>query len=376
MSDPSFQVEAADAPRAAPPSPTRAGVRRVVVAFVAGLLLAELLLRWFWPAETDTAALTDRVAPFELGAIKRFSADPELYYELVPGKTSYWKTARIVIDDEGFRVSEHPTVHADGLSGKPVRFALIGPSTAFGWRVPFDDAYGEQLRRRLERAWRRPVEFRDFGVPAYNSGQEARVFETKVVPWHPDFVVWNYDHRDAYPIIKLDDPIGLPPEFGDNALHSALLKLLLRRVREHALERTRFRGEPYTSHKDYLTSGRPYDEHLAALRRMAERAAQAKLPIVMFVHDAFIERLPADREHFELLHAPLLPKLAALPSVRVLDLFPRYQEVMEQRGWSDLKPWWIALSPPDGHPNVEGHAFIADELARFILAQPDLAPAK
>src|SRR5262249_4885383 len=254
------------------------------------------------------------------------------------------------------------------------RSARLARRPAFGRRVPFDDCYGEQLRRRLEARWKRPVELRNFGVPAYNSIQEARLFETRVVPWHPDFVVWNYDHRDAYPILQTNDPIGLPPEYGDNALHSALLKLLARRVREHELESRRLRPG-YTVHTDYLASGGDYDVHLAALTRMAELAAQAKVPVVLFIHDVILQRPPADADHFDVLHRPLLDFFRKrAPNVHVLDLYPRLQEIMQERGWTDLKAWWISQKPVDAHPTPEGHAFVAEELEKFIAGLPDVGP--
>jgi hypothetical protein len=364
-------VTPGDVPRAS----SRRKLAIVAAALLAGVLVTELGLRWFWPGEVDSNTLRERAAVFQLETMKRYSADPVLYYEMLPDHTFFANRAKFVIDHEGYRVPDHPVEHAPDAAGAPIRFALVGPSTAFGWRIAFDDCYGEQLRRRLEARWKRPLELRDFGVPAYNSIQEARVFETRVLPWHPDFVVWNYDHRDAYPILLPTDPVGLPPEYGDNALHSATWKLLRRRLREHELEARRFNGTAYTVHTDYLTSGRDYDAHLAALQRMAGLAEQAKLPVVLFIHDAIIQRLPEDADHFDVLHRPLLEFFRTrTPQVHVLDLFPRYQAVMQERGWPDLKPWWISLKPVDAHPTPECHAFIADQLDQFIATLPEIGP--
>lgn len=354
----------------------RARLLIVAGALLAGSLVSEVALRCFWPGEFDTALLRERVQPFELATMTRYSNDPVLYYEMRPDNTFFpLPTAKTVVDHEGYRVPDHPVVHAADATGAPIRFALVGPSTAFGWRVKFDECYGEQLRRRLEARWKRPVEFRNFGVPAYNSVQQLRVFETKVLPFKPDFVVWNYDHRDAYPILRQNDAIGLPPEYGDNALHSATLKLLLRRLREHELEALRFDDKKYTTHTDYLTSGRDYDLHFQALERMAGLAKSAHLPIVVFIHDVILQRLPADAGHFDELHKPVLEFFRTrTPNLHVVDLFPRYQEVMEQHGWSDLKHWWISLKPVDAHPTAEGHAFVAEELEKFIATLPDVGP--
>jgi hypothetical protein len=348
-----------------------------VAAFLAGGATAELALRLFWAAEFDTRILRESDAPLWLGKIKQYCSDPLLYYELIPDQRFSSEGNEFVTDTEGFRVSGLPVVHAPDATGATIRFALVGPSTAYGWRVPFESCYGELLRRKLEARWKRPVELRNFGVPAYNSSQEARLFETSVLAWHPDFVVWNYDHRDAYAILMKDDPVGLPPAYGDNLLHSAVVKLLLRRLRVRQFERVRLRDQPFTQTDNYFTSGPFYDDHLAALERMAARAAREHLPVVLFIHDVVIRRAPADADHYPALHAPLLAFFATRAgNVHVLDLFPRFQQVMEERGWSDLKPWWISLAPQDAHPNKEAHAFIAEELDRVIATLPDIGPAR
>ena len=58
---------------------------------------------------------------------------------------------------------------------------------------------------------------------------------------------------------------------------------------------------------------------------------------------------------------------------RVLDLYPLYQAVLRQRGWADLSPWWRSVKPLDGHPNAEGHRFIAQRLLDYILADAELS---
>jgi len=46
---------------------------------------------------------------------------------------------------------------------------------------------------------------------------------------------------------------------------------------------------------------------------------------------------------------------------------------MQAEGWSNFGHWHISKKPPiDAHPNPEGHQFIADALATFVLDRPQL----
>lgn len=345
----------------------------MLAALLVGLLGLEVVVRLGLRDEWDAPAIRARQADANFLPLVRSSSDLALYYEVSPDLDLEFHGARVVTDAEGCRVSTRPRPHdpACDPAATPLRVAVVGPSTTFGYGLPFEQSYPERLRPRLEALTRRPVEMRNFSAPAYNAEQEARAFELRVVPWRPDLVLWHYDHRDAFPVIGTDDPIELSPYFGDNPLHWATLKWIHRRLRLAELESLRLGAEGHGFAEGYIVSGPSWDRHLRALTRAAEQARSIGAPVLLVVFDAFLRRGDRGREHFETLHRPLVPVLEAA-GLHVIDLYSAYQSAMEERGWKDLHAWWLSVEPLDGHPNAQGHAFIADSVATWLTEHPDL----
>lgn len=345
---------------------------RLLVAVLApfcGLLAAEVCVRLLHPELVDTALLRRQPVPLFLTPLTRPSSDPRLVYELQAGFDQEHFGVRVRVDADGMRVPDQP---GDPSAGA-LRVALVGASTTFGLKVKFEDTYAARMQPLFSQALRRPVEIRCFAVPGYNAAQQLRLFETKSLPWQPNLVIWHYDHRDAFPALGPADPIALVPEYGDNPLHSALVKLLLRQRQAQRIEAARYDGTPQDLFETYIRAGTHYDRHLDALRSAGAQAAAVGVPIVCVVFDAFLRSDPqlAD-DHLRALHEPLIPQVRAA-GFRVLDLAPRYLDVMRTRGWPDLREWWLSIEPLDGHPNAAGHAFLAQEITAFVAGCEELA---
>lgn len=353
-------------------SPTAAEAHRrarrrwlvVAAAPLLGLLAAETFVRVQLRDRVDTARLRALRPATHLGPLNRPSDDPELLFELVPGFDDLHLGVRVVIDDVGLRVAPPEARRAPPADA--LRVAVVGASTTFGLGIAYEDGYVARLEPLLEKVLGRPVETRAFAVPAYNAVQQARLFERAVLPWRPDLVVWHYDHRDAYPALLPDAPTPMAPEYGDNLLHSALLKLVLRTAYEHRSARFRYDGSHHETFEGYFRSGAHYDRHLEALTEVARQAAAARIPVVFMIFDAFLRAAPdAAKAHLRALHNPLLEHVAPL-DLHLFDLSPRYLEVMRKHGWDDLREWWRSAEPLDGHPNPAGHAFLAEEITGFV----------
>jgi len=353
-------------------------------ALLAGALGIEAFVRVTYREEWDAPVIRKRQADANFAPLVRFTGDAELYYELQPGLDLDFHGSRVVTDAAGCRVPSRPRPHdaACPAGAAPLRVAVVGPSTTFGYKLPIEQSYPELLVPRLERLWRRPVELRNVSVPGYASVQEARVFTDRVLPWRPDLVLWHYDHRDAYPPIVPGDRIELPPEYGDNVLHCATLKLLRRRRQLAALEALRGDAGGQQLAEGYIVGGSLWDRHLRALSEVGAQAREQGIPVVLVLFDAFVQPGEKGRQHFAALHERLVPLLSGF-GFRVLDLFPQYQSEMERRGWKDLRAWWRSVEPLDGHPNAAGHAFLAQAVADFLeqdaaelsLPAPDAAPS-
>jgi hypothetical protein len=350
-------------------------LRATLAALLVGLLGLEVAVRLGLRDEWDAPVIQARQAGANFMPLVRFSADPALYYEVVPNLDLDFHGVRVRTDADGCRVPAQPPVHAPACdpAAPPLRVAVVGPSTTFGYRLPCEQSYPELLRPRLEALARRPVELRNFSAPAYNSEQEARLFELRALPWRPELVLWHYDHRDAFPALGPDDRIELSPYFGDNPLHWATLKLLRRRLRLAELESLRLGAEGHGFAEGYIVSGPSWDRHLQALQRVADQARSLGAPVFVVIFDAFVQRGDPGLEHAQALHRPLVPALEAA-GLHVIDLYPDYEAVMEQRGWKDLRRWWFSVAPLDGHPNAEGHTFIADRVAAWMESHPELIP--
>ena len=349
------------------------------VSLVVACLAAEIAVRATLADEWDTGRLERAQGGFHLGGLVRFSADPQLYFELIPDLHLPLGHGWVRTDGFGRRIADpdrlrpfdvpEPTGVPADTPGGPVRLAVVGDSTCFGWGLPFACSYPELVRRRLEQAWQRPVELTNWCVPGYGSEQELRLFERSILDDPPDLLLWHYDHNDAFPSLNASDEVGLPPQAGDNLLGSAALKVVVRRLRRARIEASRVPVDDASNCDGYLTAGPAYDRHLAELERLASLVREHSLAVLVVVFDANLAASPTRGEHFERLHAGLNERLRAA-GLPVLDLYDDFQALMAERGWGDLRPFWLSSEKPDAHPNRQGHEFLAETIAAEILSQP------
>jgi hypothetical protein len=337
-----------------------------------GLGLLEVAVRVLYAPELDPGRIRQRQADGHFGALIRYVDDARLYYELTPHLDIDFHGNRFVTDADGVRVRVVPrpmrAPEPSTPAARPLRIAVVGASSTLGFKLPMEHTWPERVLPALEDAWRRPMELRNFSVPAYNSIQQCRQFVTRIVPWSPDVVLWHYDHRDAFPTVLPGRPAELPPEYGDNPLGSAFWRLIARRLHAHQLLLDDG-GDDADTCEHYPTSGAAFDRHLHALRRAGALASSRDIPILLVMFDAFARRLPAGAEHHARLHVPLIPRLEQA-GFTVLDLYPHYQQVMRDRDWTDLRAWWTSIEPLDGHPNDACHEWMGERVIEFVLDHP------
>ena len=347
---------------------SRTRLSRLALVFLstaASLLLLEGFVRAFFRQETDTAALREGPAPASVVPFVRRVADPELLYDLKPGaRVLGWDGVRVEVDASGCcRVVPGRRVDDAGA----LRIAILGDSTPFGWRLPFEQSYGEQLRPLLEHSLRKSVALRNYAVPGYNSQQNRVAFRDKVLPWRPHLLVLHYDHNDSEPMN--DTPTGyLSPEYGDNALNSMLLKLLRRRLsRPPARSTISFKADPAHPERllhGYRYEGPQFEHHMLEMRALASLASERGIPVVVFVWNPWLRRSasPESDPFYALLHKPVSARLSSM-GFYVSDSYALYQGIMRRDGRDDLSALWISAS--DAHPNAEGHRVIA----RYLLGE-------
>lgn len=334
------------------------------------LVLAEAGTRIFFRDEVDSQRLRERNQRLSIGHLIEPAADPELLYELKKGLFTEWSGVLVrTSDTEPARISTF-------LAPPPpeaIRIALLGDSSAFGWRIEYESTYAEIVRRKLEQRLGFPVELRNYALPGYGSLQSRIRFETNVVPWKPDLVILHYDHNDSEPT-NTAPANYIAPEYGDNILRSAFIKHILRRLRVIRNERTVHFAE--IDHGEELKSGDPWHyesalwkAHAAELSRIGRVAAEHDIPALAFVWCNAVERTASgwNEDHLELIHRPLL-EVMERAGLYVFDLYPFFRSHMEAAGWEDLRPFHF--SDHDRHPTRSCHAFLAEHVFDYILRTP------
>jgi len=345
-------------------------VLAVTLSSAASVLALEAVVRTAFSKEVDSAVLRARPQPASVVPFVRRLPHPELLYDLKPGfRAVGWNGARVETAASGCcRVV--PGRPAD--DGPGLRVAIIGDSTPFAWKLPFEDGYGERLRPLLQRT-RGPVAIRNFAVPGYNSQQNRVVLREKVLPWRPGLIILHYDHNDSEPVD--DARTGfMAPEYGDNALHSMLIKLVLRRRRASASVRRTIvvPGDPAHPERllhDYRYEGPQFEQHMREMKTIAQLAAAEKIPVMVLIWNPWLTRhADPESDHFyTFLHKPVAARLRSL-GFRVADTYAPYQEFMRREGRKDLRSLWADAD--DAHPNAAGHSLIAGFLANEIGLRP------
>lgn len=326
-----------------------------VIAFFASLLVAEFAIRWLDPPTARRGFTNSALRAGRIGLMLQPSRDPELYFELIPGLVTTFQGHRVVIGADGY-VRAGP--ESTRLEGEPLRIAVLGASSAFGFGIASADAWPERLRSKLTTQFGIDVELRNFCVPGYNTRQQVRVFERDALPWSPDVILWHYDHRDVFPVLDETTEFVMPDSVGDNPLRSHLVRFLVRDLHRRRVESLRPASERPRTHGFYPIEGIEYDRHLDLLDRSLQAAGAQGIPVVMVLFDSYLEAKGATA-HYETLHRELVARWRE-HGATVVDLFPRLVAWMNAENKEDLRDLWVSRDPPNPHPSVEYSQKLAD----------------
>jgi lysophospholipase L1-like esterase len=264
------------------------------------------------------------------------------------------RDARIRTNSLGMRSPEPDSTRAPGS----LRIGVVGDSVAFGFGVEDDQTWSAHLRRRLEAAWPgRRVEVLNCAVSGYGAREERIALERKLLPLEPDLVLVGY---------FLNDPEWEPVQQLRNHFHDPEWwqhSEILRRV---AYARRKLRIESLGG-GDLLRcyhnpEGEPWRDTVEELRTMHAACAVRGIPVVLVV-------------------TPLLAPLEDWPSYAYADL---HAQVLQQARGLGFEAWDAtrslaasgkspaSLRLDESHPTPEGHAIIAEALASWLLAKPEL----
>jgi hypothetical protein len=211
-------------------------------------------------------------------------------------------------------------------------------------------------------------------VPGYNAGQEFHAFKKTLAAFKPDLLLVHHDHNDSQPT-GYGYASWMPPEYGDNALHSALVKTVIRQLRRlHGNDDAMLDREHNQYIGDYCTNGPLYDAMLASRRELAELAKSSGFPALLIVYNSSVVANPSwqQDEVYTRLHQPLTAAGRAM-GYEVFDAYPAMQALLADKKRPDMSSFWVEAAANDHHPTPAGHAVLAEQLLAFIAATPSLA---
>jgi len=254
---------------------------------------------------------------------------------------------------------------------------------------PRESVFLKQAERLLAQRADRPVEVINFGVPGYNTAQEANLLEDVVAAWDPDLVVLQFCGND------FQLPNFIQTSAGPLVSHSFALHVVLRKLAKHRWPGLKRWGMGYHDDVDVFpvpglefspldgpegsleADGNPdtvrqfisdpaqappeyrymlgVDGVRAALRRVGVWSRAHGVPVIFMVGLMGGDQDPA--------------AWGAAEGFEVLDVWPAITRYLTANGESFTALW---VKPPiDSHPNEQGHAVIGQALAEAIA--PHLA---
>ncbi len=266
------------------------------------------------------------------------------------------------------------------------RIACIGDSFTFGEGVKDEDTYCEQLVRILrdrmpEKAEK--IEAYNFGVGGLNTTEIVHLFEDRVIPVRPDWVIYGYNFNDAEPPLFYRDPLSGEmlrcsreknmPEFISDPLppkrfcYRFRLARLIWQARYNYLRSKKIQ-DPYRSL--YKKENPDWEKGRKSLQKFRVLCEEHSMPCTVLCFPVLFS-LNAHYPYSdiqELVHHEILPEEVRPGSknlIHWIDLFP----YLEGRKDRDL---WV--HPTDQHPNEIVHRIAAQVLSEAFFENQEFRP--
>jgi len=321
------------------PRRTRQTLLLLLASGVLALLLAEGVVRAFERVSYRPLRSADPAS--WRGLLHQRSGIPELLYELAPNRETVATGALIRTNSLGMRDDE-PLEGADVL-----RISALGDSYTFGYGVPSEKTYPNQLERLLnETGEGRRYEVSNLGVGGYCTRDEALVLEYRALPLDPDAILVGYFLNDPQ-----TTPVQpLPGYFHGNEWwqYSTLLRLVAMYLYEQ--DRQRYgAGDYYRYLHNEPAKWQSVRDGFARMGGLAEKAGR---PILLVIF-------------------PVTPTSTSWSEYPYRDLHEKVTLTAEERGlevldlldaWSHHPPQELRLGERDLHPTPFAHLVAAQEI--------------
>ncbi len=234
------------------------------------------------------------------------------------------------------------------------RVLAVGDSMTFGWGVPQEEGFTEQLQRELSRGLGRPASVINAGVGGYNSVQELAFLREDGLRLAPDLILLVYVSNDVEPFTgpyesqRQLELSGRPPA---EVFRLLLGRLWLYRLAAHLALYGGSKRQALAA--TVPVPQRDWGESLVALREMAALSRNAGVPLLVVFFRWRDAGVPAVRALMDEVRAAVAP-------APVLDAAQWFAGHELRR---------LMNSPVDSHPNREGNRLLAGGVAAHLLSR-------
>jgi lysophospholipase L1-like esterase len=341
----------------------------VVVATVLTLGILEIAVRLAWEK------LQGPIIPLSLKT-HRLSPDPLLGYELIPGSRSFEDQVWYRISRQGIRDRREFAIP------KPAgvyRIAALGDSFTFGMGVEEEDTWPRRLESELA-GWR-STEVINFGIMGYDTTQEARLLETRVLAFQPDLIVIGYCLNDIGVLSRERRVLSQYRGYNDFFTTGlSWLDRILGKSRLYMLVKNRLfllKTKADTQPPHYSPDGQKvlrlgyqgfiisayhgaenHDRLEAAFEKIRHLTEELQIPVIVAIYPELehFDRYPYRDVHSE------VRALAEARGFRVVDPLEQFLQ---------FAPRQVRISDANAHPNRRGNELFAAAVARSVVALTD-----
>jgi hypothetical protein len=356
--------------------PRRDFVLIPLIALLTALVIfggAELLTGlYFSETQQGSCGKPDPILPY------RYSANCTFHNKAAEGPL-----VEYVFNECGYRSRESCGPKAAGTT----RIALLGASTAEGFKIAYDDALAPRAAAQLTRVCRRPVEFQNMGIAGFKViDQYLRLDEALALK--PDMVMLVVT---PYELVDFADPEMLAnrshpervvkkkqPERVNEAGGLARISAILSKSRTAVFAQSLLfqNREQYISlflkhgdKADYLRVplSAPWEKRLAELElmvgEMADRIHKEGIPFVIVFTPQRIQAAlsdPASRPPGvdPTAFGRRIAEMSARHGILFIDTYEAFRQTESPEK---------LFFPVDGHMTAGGHAVVADAMVRGLL---------
>jgi lysophospholipase L1-like esterase len=327
------------------------------------------------PRDVDWWSMFESAPGFRVRLVPNTVHNITNTFSLIPSDRR--QTYQVRSNSLGFRGEEPLPSKADDS----IQIAIFGDSSSFGWGVNEEDTFGIQLRTRLKKAHpNQEFEVLNFGIPGDSSAYGRLIAERFIPELSPDIVIIAFGANDA----KL---VYTPHTAQVERFRAGKTLQTLRTIaRESALYRlleSITAATPKQSAaptKVVAVSRVEYERNLRTMVKIAhESGARRSLIMTVCTPGDYAKSAAraARKSRASFLNAQAL-LIKSIPALKSGEQYPALVAAMkEQYPEFLLRDDLFYVSSDLCHPNVVGHAIIADRLAELLekhLAEPAAAP--